>query len=150
MKKTVIHCKRSQSQNVVPYEALPEMNLLQAGVPSQKNTRGAENVSFAAWLLGPPDQRDLTCVQNCYYHCIPSWSNASVPVIFPVKEQHEWGGRISWLTEISSQTNLVLFCGDIHKTVWILYRIQQCDVMWCGGISSRSLFVQFSIYSCFL
>ena len=38
-KKTVIQCKRNQSQNVVPYETLPEINLLQARVPFQKNTR---------------------------------------------------------------------------------------------------------------
>ena len=39
VKKTVIHCKRNQFQNAVPYETLSEINLLQAQVPSQKNTR---------------------------------------------------------------------------------------------------------------
>ena len=36
---TVIHCKRSQSQNVDRCETLPEINLLQVQVPSQNNTR---------------------------------------------------------------------------------------------------------------
>ena len=40
-KKTVMHCKCDQSQSVVlsGYENLPEINLLQAQIPSQKNTR---------------------------------------------------------------------------------------------------------------
>ena len=40
-KKTVMHCERDQSQSVAlsGYENLPEINLLQAQVPSQKNTR---------------------------------------------------------------------------------------------------------------
>ena len=40
-KKTVTHCKRDQSQSVAlsGYENLPEINLLQAQVSSQKNTR---------------------------------------------------------------------------------------------------------------
>ena len=40
-KKTVMHCKRDQSQSVAlsGHENLPEINLVQAQVPSQKNTR---------------------------------------------------------------------------------------------------------------
>ena len=40
-KKTVMHCKHDQSQSVAlsKYENLPEINLLQAQVPSQKFTR---------------------------------------------------------------------------------------------------------------
>ena len=40
-KKTVMHCKHDQSQNVVPCENLHQINLLQlqARIPSQKNTR---------------------------------------------------------------------------------------------------------------
>ena len=38
-KKTIIRCKRNQSQNVVLYKNLLKINLLQARVPSQKNTR---------------------------------------------------------------------------------------------------------------
>ena len=42
VKKTVIQCKCNQSQSVVPYETLPEINLLQVRVPSQKNTRAGK------------------------------------------------------------------------------------------------------------
>ena len=62
VKKIVIRCKGKQSQNVVPYETVPEINLLQARVPSQ----GHRNAFSAAWLLGSRDQRDLTCVPNCF------------------------------------------------------------------------------------
>ena len=40
-RKTVMHCKRDQSHSVAlsGYENLPEINLLQAQVSSQKSTR---------------------------------------------------------------------------------------------------------------
>ena len=38
--RTITHInEENQSQSVVPYETLPQINLLQARVPSQKNTR---------------------------------------------------------------------------------------------------------------
>ena len=37
--KTVMHCKHDQSQSVAAHENLPEINLLQARVTSQKNAR---------------------------------------------------------------------------------------------------------------
>ena len=57
VKRTVIHSKPNQSQNAVPYQTLPELDLLQARVPSQKKFQGAENAFSAAWLLGSRDQR---------------------------------------------------------------------------------------------
>ena len=38
-KKAVMQCKRDQSQSVAAIENLPEINLVQALVPSQRNTR---------------------------------------------------------------------------------------------------------------
>ena len=39
LKKAFIHCNRNQSQNIVPHEILPDINLPQARVSSHKNSR---------------------------------------------------------------------------------------------------------------
>ena len=57
-KKTVMHRKCDQPQSVARSgcENLPEINLLQAKVPSQKIYQGTENPLTAAWLLWSRDR----------------------------------------------------------------------------------------------
>ena len=65
VKKTVIHCKRNQSQNVGQCETLPEINLLQVQVPSQNNTRARIMHSPQSGCYDHVTSEILTCVPNC-------------------------------------------------------------------------------------
>ena len=71
--KTVMHCKRDQSQSAAlsGYKSLPEINLLQAQVPSQKNTRVLKMRSPQPGCYGHViDEIQLVCQTEVSFVCL--------------------------------------------------------------------------------